>query len=47
MSKGDKYVTLVEWSDEDVCFIGSCPELFYGGCSSPRNGCLRPSWVRA
>jgi predicted RNase H-like HicB family nuclease len=32
MSKGDKYVKLVEWSDEDGCFIGSCPELFYGGC---------------
>jgi predicted RNase H-like HicB family nuclease len=25
-------VKLVEWSDEDGCFIGSCPELFYGGC---------------
>ena len=32
MNKGDKYVKLVEWSDEDRCFIGSCPELFYGGC---------------
>ncbi len=32
MKKGDKYVKLVEWSDEDDCFIGSCPELFYGGC---------------
>jgi predicted RNase H-like HicB family nuclease len=32
MNKGDKYVKLVEWSDEDHCFIGSCPELFYGGC---------------
>ncbi len=32
MNKGDRYVKLVEWSDEDGCFIGSCPELFYGGC---------------
>jgi predicted RNase H-like HicB family nuclease len=32
MNKGDKYVKIVEWSDEDACFIGSCPELFYGGC---------------
>jgi predicted RNase H-like HicB family nuclease len=32
MSKGDRYVKLVEWSEEDRCFIGSCPELFYGGC---------------
>ena len=32
MSEGDKYVKLVEWSDEDSCFIGSCPELLIGGC---------------
>lgn len=32
MSNGDRYVKLVEWSDRDQCFIGSCPELFYGGC---------------
>lgn len=32
MSKADRYVKLVEWSDEDNCFIGSCPELVYGGC---------------
>lgn len=32
MSEADRYVKLVEWSDEDQCFIGSCPELFYGGC---------------
>lgn len=32
MNTGDKYVKLVEWSDEDGCFIGSCPELFYGSC---------------
>ncbi len=32
MSDGDKYVKLVEWSDNDGCFIGSCPELVYGGC---------------
>jgi hypothetical protein len=35
MSKGDQYVKLVEWSDQDGCFIGSCPELFYGGCHGP------------
>lgn len=32
MSRGDRYVKVVEWSDDDGCFIGSCPELFYGGC---------------
>jgi len=32
MKEADKYVKLVEWSDQDQCFIGSCPQLFYGGC---------------
>jgi len=32
MSKGDRYVKLIEWSEEDGRFVGSCPELFYGGC---------------
>jgi len=32
MNEGARYVKLIEWSDEDQCFIGSCPELFYGGC---------------
>jgi predicted RNase H-like HicB family nuclease len=32
MTKGDRYVKLVEWSDQDGCFIGSCPEILYGGC---------------
>lgn len=27
-----RYVKIVEWSDEDHCFVGSCPGLFYGGC---------------
>jgi predicted RNase H-like HicB family nuclease len=32
MTEGAKYTKIVEWSDDDRCFIGSCPELFYGGC---------------
>ena len=32
MKISDKYIKIVEWSDEDNCFIGTCPELFYGGC---------------
>lgn len=31
MREGAKYVKIVEWSESDQCFIGSCPELFYGG----------------
>ena len=26
------YVKIVGWSDEDQCYVGSCPGLFYGGC---------------
>ena len=26
------YVKIVEWSDEDQCYVGSCPGLLYGGC---------------
>jgi predicted RNase H-like HicB family nuclease len=32
MKESAKYVKIVEWSDEDQCFIGSCPGLIYGGC---------------
>ena len=32
MSDSARYVKIVEWSDEDQCFVGSCPGLFYGGC---------------
>jgi len=32
MTDADRYVKVVEWSENDGCFIGSCPELFYGGC---------------
>jgi predicted RNase H-like HicB family nuclease len=32
MKDSARYVKIVEWSDEDHCFVGSCPGLFYGGC---------------
>ncbi len=32
MNRATKYVKIVEWSEEDQCFVGSCPGLFYGGC---------------
>ena len=32
MKPAAKYVKIVEWSEEDSCFVGSCPGLFYGGC---------------
>jgi predicted RNase H-like HicB family nuclease len=32
MKESDRYVKIVEWSDEDQCYVGSSPGLFYGGC---------------
>ena len=32
MKPSNRYVKIVEWSDEDQCFVGSCPGLFFGGC---------------
>ncbi len=32
MKEASRYVKIVEWSEEDQCFVGSCPGLFYGGC---------------
>lgn len=32
MKESDRYVKVVEWSDDDGCYVGSAPGLFYGGC---------------
>lgn len=32
MKMSTRYVKIVEWSEEDQCYVGSCPGLFYGGC---------------
>lgn len=32
MNEGARYTKIVEWSEEDQCFIGSVPGLIYGGC---------------
>src|SRR5271165_1523107 len=29
--RAERYAKFVEWSDEDRCFIGRCPELMGGG----------------
>ena len=31
-SETARYAKIVEWSDEDGCYIGSAPGLLYGGC---------------
>ncbi|GJQ48432.1 MAG: hypothetical protein H3C64_11405 [Candidatus Kuenenia stuttgartiensis] len=32
MKDSAKYAKIVEWSEEDQCYIGSAPGLIYGGC---------------
>jgi predicted RNase H-like HicB family nuclease len=32
MKESDRYVKIVEWSDEDQVYVGSAPGLIYGGC---------------
>ena len=32
MKASDRYVKIVEWSENDQCYIGSAPGLMYGGC---------------
>jgi predicted HicB family RNase H-like nuclease len=31
MKQTDKYLKIVEWSEEDSCYVGTCPGLIYGG----------------
>ena len=32
MKDSARYVKIVEWSEEDRCYVGSAPGLIYGGC---------------
>ena len=32
MKESARYAKIVEWSEEDQCFVGSAPGLVYGGC---------------
>jgi predicted RNase H-like HicB family nuclease len=35
MKESARYAKIVEWSDEDQCFVGSAPDLILGGCHGP------------
>jgi predicted RNase H-like HicB family nuclease len=32
MKESAKYAKIVEWSEEDQCYVGSAPGLILGGC---------------
>ena len=31
MKRSDRYLKIVEWSEEDQCYVGTCPGLMLGG----------------
>jgi predicted HicB family RNase H-like nuclease len=31
MKTSDRYLKIVEWSEEDQCYVGTCPTLVLGG----------------
>jgi predicted HicB family RNase H-like nuclease len=31
MKAGDRYLKIVEWSETDQCYVGTCPGLMFGG----------------
>ena len=35
MKTSARYAKIVEWSDEDQCYVGSAPGLLLGGCHGP------------
>ncbi len=35
MRESARYPKIVEWSEEDRCFVGSAPGLIHGGCHGP------------
>lgn len=32
MKDSDRYAKIVEWSEEDQCYVGSCPGVMLEGC---------------
>ena len=32
MKDSARYVKIVEWSEDDQCYVGSAPGLIYSGC---------------
>ncbi|MDA3874807.1 MAG: toxin-antitoxin system HicB family antitoxin [Kiritimatiellae bacterium] len=31
MKKSDQFLKIVEWSEEDQCYVGTCPGIMLGG----------------
>ena len=35
MNESARYAKIVEWSNQDRCYVGSAPALVIGGCRGP------------
>lgn len=35
MKDSARYAKIVEWSEEDQCYVGSAPGLVFGSCHGP------------
>jgi hypothetical protein len=47
MNESARYTKIVEWSDEDSRYIGSCQDLFYGGCHGNDEQQVLPSYAKS
>lgn len=52
MKESARYAKIVEWSDEDQCYVGSAPGLVFGGCHGKNErrcstNCVRSSKKRS
>ena len=41
MKETDRYLKVVEWSEEDQCYVGTCPDLMLGGVHGPDEAKVR------
>ncbi len=41
--EGDRYLNLVEWSEEDGCYVGTCPESCTAASTEATKGPCTPS----
>ena len=46
MKNSDRYLKIVEWSEEDQCYVGSCPNLIYGGCHGNNEAEVTRNYVK-
>lgn len=46
MKESARYAKIVEWSDEDACFVGSSPGLIYGGCHGEDEKAVFDPWCQ-